>query len=428
MADQKRIYQDIETLRKISEPCAYGTQRPSYTPEYRAGVEYVKSRMREFGLEVREDTVGNLYGVIPGTDPEAPPIISGSHLDSVKCSGAFDGIAGVVCALEAARMIKESSRPLRHTYEVLGTIGEEGTRFGQVLIGSQFIEGTFGEKELDQFRGIEDGLSLREAIHNYGLSADPKGSCRRGEKVKAFIELHAEQGPVLENANTVIGVVENIVAISWIEVAVHGLASHPGTIPMDCRKDAGIGAFRLICEVNRYATERYNGTATVTVGRLNLLPGSTNCIPSECDFTLDIRTCDEEARRDLVEYIVKAAEYIADECRVAIDVKEAVHRESIPTDSHIEDLVEKAAQKLGYSSMRMNSGAGHDAMVFKRIWNSGMIFLPSHDGLTHHPDELVYYDNMEKGANVLYEVIRMLDEEDGTESCVGSAPDGRSGG
>ena len=412
MADQKRIYQDIETLRKISEPCAGGTQRPSYTPSYREGVEYVKKRMREFGLEVREDTVGNLYGKITGTDPQAPSIISGSHLDSVKCSGAFDGIAGVVCALEAARMIQESGKPLRHTYEVLGTVGEEGTRFGQVLIGSQFIEGSFGEKELDSLIGIEDGLSLRQAIQNYGLTGDPSGSCRRGEKVKAFIELHAEQGPILENEKKDIGVVENIVAISWLEAEVYGLASHPGTIPMDCRKDAGIGAFQLICRVNRYTAERYNGIATVTVGRMNLLPGSTNCIPSRCNFTIDIRTGDENVRADLVDYIQKAAKSVEKECRVQIDIKEAVHRNAVPTDAHIEDLVEKAAEKLGYSSMRMNSGAGHDAMVLKRIWNSGMIFLPSHNGLTHHPDELIYYDNMEKGANVLYEVIRMLDEEE----------------
>lgn len=412
MADQKRIYQDIETLRKISEPCAFGTQRPSYTPEYREGVEYVKKRMEEFGLEVREDTVGNLFGVIRGTDPQAASIISGSHLDSVKCSGAFDGIAGVICALEAARMIQESKEPLRHTFEVLGTVGEEGTRFGQVLIGSQFMEGSFGEQELDRFKGLEDGISLRDAIHNYGLSGDPAGAYRRNDKVKAFIELHAEQGPILENAGKSIGIVENIVAISWLEVEVHGLASHPGTIPMDCRQDAGIGAFRLICQVNQYATAHYNGVATITTGRLNLLPGSTNCIPSECDFTLDIRTCDEDARADLIRYTMETARRVAEESRVGIDVREAVHRESIPTDSHIEDLVEQAAGKLGYSSMRMNSGAGHDAMIFKRIWNSGMIFLPSHNGLTHHPDELVSYDDMEKGANVLYQVIRMLDEEE----------------
>ncbi|MCB6345188.1 M20 family metallo-hydrolase [Enterocloster lavalensis] len=411
MADQKRMHQDIETLRKISEPCAAGTQRPSYTPEYREGVEYMKGRMAEFGLEVREDTVGNLFGVLRGTDPEAPSIISGSHLDSVKCSGAFDGIAGVVCALEAARMIQESKKPLKHTYEVLGTIGEEGTRFGQVLIGSQFMEGSFGEAQLDSVKGLEDGLTLRETIRNYGLTGDPAGACRRQDKVKAFIELHAEQGPILENAGKSIGIVENIVAISWLEVSVHGVASHPGTIPMDVRHDAGVGAFELICAVTRYAAQHYNGIATVTTGRLNLLPGSTNCIPSECDFTLDIRTCDEAARADLIRYTVETAKQVAVKCRVEIKVQEAVHREHVPTDSHIEDLVEEAAAKLGYSHMRMNSGAGHDAMIFKRIWPAGMIFLPSHEGLTHHPDELVAFEDMEKGANVLYEVIRMLDEE-----------------
>ena len=411
MAKQERIMQDIETLRRITEPCECGTQRPSYTPEYRLGIDYVKARMEEFGLETREDHVGNLYGLLRGTDPSAPVIISGSHLDSVKCSGAYDGIAGVLCALEAARMIRESGQPLTHSLEVMGTVGEEGTRFGQALIGSQLVEGSWGEAELDEFRGMEDGLTLRQAIRAYGLPGDTQGVCRRHEPVKAFVELHAEQGPVLENAGISIGVVENIVAISWLHVTVHGIASHPGTIPMSVRSDACASACKMIFAVTDYAREKYDGDATVTTGKQEVFPGNTNCIPSRCDFTIDIRTCNGDYRDDLVRFILEQKDVVAKSCRVEIEVQEEMRKSPTALDPMVQQCIEDSCKKLGYSWRRMNSGAGHDAMIFARIWPTGMVFLPSHKGLTHHPDELIPPEDLAKGADVLYETFRLLDAQ-----------------
>lgn len=411
MSDQKRIETDIETLRHISEPCAYGTQRRSYTPEFRQGVDYIKNRMEEFGLETREDQIGNLFGILPGTDPSLPHILSGSHMDSVKCSGAFDGLAGVICALEAARMIKESGHPLRHTYEVMGTVGEEGVRFGQALIGSRYMCGIIGEKELDEYVGRDDGLTLREAMKGYGLSGDISKVSRVGEKLKATIELHAEQGPIMENEGVSIGVVDNIVAISWMEVKTVGLAQHPGTIPMSVRKDAGVAAFRLILDVRDYVEKKYDGHATVTTGRLNLMPGSSNCIPSECVFTIDIRAESEEYRDDIRNYIISRAPEVAKTTHCEITVKEGNSQAPLELNGHIRDLIEQAAEERGYSHTRINSGAGHDSMAFAELWPAAMIFLQSHDGLTHHPDELIPYPEMAKGANVLYDVIRKLDGE-----------------
>ncbi len=416
MAKQERIMQDIETLRRITEPCACGTQRPSYTPEYRRGVDYVKRRMEEFGLKTREDNAGNLYGLLEGTQPGAPKLISGSHLDSVKCSGAYDGIAGVLCALEAARMIVESGVPLRRSLEVMGTIGEEGTRFGQALIGSQLVEGSWGEAKLDEIRGLEDGLTLREAMRAYGLPGNTEGVCRRDEAVRAFVELHAEQGPVLENAGISIGVVEQIVAISWLHITVHGLASHPGTIPMSVRRDACVGACKLICAVTDYARERYDGEATVTAGKLEVFPGNTNCIPSRCDFTIDIRTCNGGYRDDLVRFIRAEKQKVEQACRVTIDVEEGMRQSPTALDAGVQQCIEDSCKKLGYSWRRMNSGAGHDAMIFSRIWPTGMVFVQSHDGLTHHPDECVPPEELAKGADVLYETFRALDLRDGEEA------------
>lgn len=411
MADQERIRNDIETLRRITEACACGTQRPSYTPEYRQGVNYVRQRMEEYGLVPREDNAGNLYGLLPGTRTDAPKIISGSHLDSVKCSGAFDGIAGVVCALEAARMIAESGRPLQHSLEVMGTIGEEGTRFQRALIGSRLVEGSWGEKELDEFIGVDDGISLRDAMRAYGLPGNVDGVCRRGEKVKAFLELHAEQGPVLENEETSIGIVETIVGIAWLNITVHGLASHPGTIPMSVRRDAGSAACHLISAAADYALERYDGLATVTTGKLKLFPGNINCIPSECTFTVDIRTCREEYRQDLVRFVREKAVEIERDFRVSIEVAVAQDQKPVPMNAHLQRYIEEACVRLGYSEKRMSSGAGHDSMIFARIWPTAMLFLQSHNGLTHHPDEWIPYEEMAKGADVLYQVFRALDGE-----------------
>ncbi len=411
MAKQERIVEDIEALRRITQPCACGTQRPSYTPEYRRGVEYVRRRMDAFGLKTREDNAGNLYGLLEGRQPDAPKLISGSHLDSVKCSGAYDGIAGVLCALEAARMIVESGVPLRRSLEVMGTIGEEGTRFGQALIGSQLIEGSWGEEQLDAFHGLEDGLSLRQTMRAYGLPGNAEGVCRRGDAVKAFVELHAEQGPVLEHAGVSIGVVENIVAISWMYITVHGMASHPGTIPMSVRRDACVGACRLVCAVTDYARERYDGEATVTAGKMEVFPGNTNCIPSRCDLTLDIRTCSGAYRDDLVRFIREKKAEVERECRVEIEVREGMRQAPTALDAGIQQCIEDSCRKLGYSWRRMNSGAGHDAMIFSRIWPTGMVFVPSRGGLTHHPDEFVPPEELAKGADVLYETFRALDAQ-----------------
>ncbi|MCI8443093.1 MAG: M20 family metallo-hydrolase [Provencibacterium sp.] len=411
LANQERILQDIEVLRRITEPCACGTQRPSYTPEYRRAVDYVKGRMEEFGLKTREDNAGNLYGVLAGSQEDAPKILSGSHLDSVKCSGAYDGIAGVLCALEAARMVAESGRPLRHPLEVMGTIGEEGTRFGQALIGSQLVEGSWGEAQLDAFRGLEDGLTLREAMQAYGLPGSTKGVCRRNEQVKAFVELHDEQGPILENEGVSIGVVENIVAISWMHIKVKGLASHPGTIPMSMRHDACVGACKLICAATDYAREHYDGEATVTAGKLEVFPGNTNCIPSQCKFTIDIRTCNGDYRDDLVRFIQEKKARVEEECRVSIEVCEGMRQSPTALNPKVQQCIEEACKKLGYSWRRMNSGAGHDAMIFARIWPAAMVFVQSHNGLTHHPDEYVPPKELAKGADVLYETFRLLDAQ-----------------
>ena len=250
-----------------------------------------------------------MFGTLEGRESYMPCLMSGSHLDTVRCAGAFDGIAGVVCAIEAARMIKESGQPLRHPFTVVGTIGEEGTRFGQVLLGSQFMTGIFGAEQLDILKGVEDGKTLRQAMIEYGLSGDVNKVCIDKDAVCAVVELHGEQGPVLE--------------------------------------EEGID------------TEHFYGRATMTAGQLNLSPGSSNCIPGKCVFTLDIRSGDG----DILKNILKKVDFCAREQEKAgmeVETKTLSYREPVLMDEKLQSEIEKSCQKLNLSYRYLDSGAGHE--------------------------------------------------------------------
>lgn len=407
MADMARIQSDIEQLKKISEPCEAGTTRIGFTQTYRQGANFFKSRMLEAGLVVREDRIGNVYGRLEGSKSDLPVILSGSHLDTVRCAGAFDGVAGAVCALEVARMLKDNDVTLRHSYEVIGMIEEEGTRFGQALLGSQFITGVFGEKELDSISD-PDGTTLREILQTYS-PADTCPAYRNDDEVLAVLELHDEQGPVLEAEHIDIGIVENIVAISWLTVTVTGFAGHAGTVPMPLRQDAGTGACRLIDNIARHTAENYAHVATTTIGKLNLMPGSSNCIPSKCVFTVDLRSGQMSNVDELMAFIQKRSAEVAEECDVDIQVRIDFRKDPIEMDSKLRGLLRQSCEDLKYSYRDINSGAGHDAMVLSTRWPSAMLFVPCVKGITHNPAEHVFPEALAKGANVLYGAILALD-------------------
>lgn len=407
MADKTRIHSDIEQLKKISEPCEAGTTRVGFTETYRRGAEFFKKRMEEAGLTVREDSVGNVYGKLEGSSAELPVILSGSHLDTVRCAGAFDGIAGAVCALEAARMIKESGISLRHSFEVIGTIEEEGTRFGQVLLGSQFVTGAFGEEELDTI-GDPDGTTLNEILKSY-LPVETCPAYRKDDEILAVLELHDEQGPVLETENIDIGIVENIVAISWITVTVNGFAGHAGTVPMPLRQDAATAASNLISGIAKHTTTHYANIATATIGKITLEPGSSNCIPSKCVFTVDLRSGKMSNINELTEFIQNMSKKIEKEYNTKIQINIDSRKEPIEMDNNLQELIRKSCDELGYTYRNMNSGAGHDAMVFSARWPTAMLFVPCEKGITHNPAEYVSLEALTKGTNVLFQTILALD-------------------
>ncbi len=407
MADIRRIQKDLEALRDLTEPCGEGTTRLSYTPAFRKAADYLKREMEACGLTVREDGVGNLWGLCPGEDPDAPHIISGSHLDTVRCSGYFDGQAGIICALEAARMLKEQGVRLRGGYEVLATVMEEGARFPN-LGGSKFAMGVRTEEELDSIRD-EDGVTLRQAIRAYGLPGDLQGVCRRDDPVKAFLEVHMEQGSRLEREKKDLGIVQTIFGCRWFHVTVKGVTAHPSP-PFAERKDASFAAARLISRMED-AAAGYAGRATLTVGKMSLYPGEINAIPSRASFSMDFRSGQERCFRELDSVLEQEIRRVEKQYGVTVEKELYTYTPPTPCSPEIAGALEESARQLGCSCMRMDSGAGHDAMVFALRWPVGMLFLPSHLGLTHCPGEWTDYGNVARGADVLCRAVQRLDAE-----------------
>lgn len=408
MADAKRIQLDLETLRDITTPCEEGTTRLSYTPAYRKAADYVIAQMRKAGLEPREDHIGNIYGLRRGKNPDAPKIISGSHLDTVNCSGYFDGQAGIICALEAARMMEENGDTLEGDYEVVATIMEEGARF-QNLTGSKLAMGEFTEETLDTMVD-NDGVTLRKAIRDYGLPGDTEGVCRKDEKVKAFLEVHMEQGPRLEQNRLDLGLVETIWGCRWFTLTARGVTAHPSTL-MDVRQDTMLASSKLIARMSDLVAEKYAGRATLTVGKMELYPGNINAIPSRAQFSMDFRTGYEQNFKELDQILQEEIRRVEEEYRVSFTCELFSYAPPTPNSPAIVEALEKAVQEHGYTSMRLYSGAGHDAMIFGIHWPIGMLFLPSKDGVTHCKEEWTDYENVAKGADVLYTAIKKLDVE-----------------
>lgn len=409
MLNVERIVRDIEKLKKISSDDGALT-RIGFTPEYRAGAEYFKEQMKLTGLEVREDDIGNVYGRLPGKDDSLPAIVAGSHLDTVKDAGAYDGIAGAVCALETARMIKDNGITLDHPFEVMGLIEEEGTRFGQVLTGSKFVTGKFTDEDKDRISD-EQGNTLRQVLAEYS-NDDASCSFRPREEIHAFLELHDEQGPYLENKELDIGIVEKIVAISWLTVTVNGFAGHAGTVPMPMRRDAMTAAGNVISGISDYVTEKYAYEATATVGKIELIPNSSNCIPSKCIFTVDLRSGSLDKIDDITSYIRTLCASAEDKFDVQISVSVDSYQQQVSMNQRLQEVYKEGCEKLGLSYCTMNSGAGHDSMIFAEHVPTAMFFVPCKRGISHNPEEYVSPEALARGTQLLYESVIAIDKID----------------
>ncbi|WP_144510636.1 Zn-dependent hydrolase [Bacillus sp. FJAT-22090] len=405
-ANKQRIEQHIERLSQFTATPEVGVTRLTYSKEDLEARNYIKDRMREYGLTVSEDGFGNIFGKLEGSIPDAPSVIVGSHFDSVPNGGAYDGTAGVVIGLEVAALFQEKNCKPAYPLEVIALVEEEGSRFGGGLLGSRGMMGLLTDEDF-KVLADKDGILAEQAMKSIGL--DPsKEKLRDPKTIKAFLELHIEQGPILEEKAIPIGVVEAIVGLTQLEVTIQGKAGHAGTTPMDHRSDALVAAAEVIAAFPQLAKDEGDGTV-ITTGQLHVFPNGANVIPDKVVFSVDIRSGKEEhvqnAVRNVEQLIAsKQANSIltSSERLLYIAPKEM--------DSTIRSILKETSDKLNVPYCAINSGAGHDAMVFSDFTACGMIFIPSKDGLSHCPEEWSDANHLVNGANILFQTALQLTE------------------
>lgn len=403
----KRIQQDVEELSKFTSTPGAGTTRFSFSKEDRDAREYIKKQMADAGLNIYVDAAGTVVGRLEGADRDAPVIMIGSHFDSVKNGGNFDGQAGVVAALEIARVFYENKLKPKNPIEFVAMIEEEGGRFGGGIFASRAMAGQVSKDEIYGFAD-KNGITIAQAMKEFGFDPDKiEEAIRPNGQIKAFVELHIEQGPILDAKNKDIGVVEYIVGLYKKDVKIIGRADHAGTTPMDMRSDALEAAAIIISQLGDFTREVGEGSVA-TVGKLTVLPGAINVVSSEVNFTVDIRSKNSDNIRKISCWIEETLEQISERKNVRVRTWESLYLPPVKLSDQIVDVIEKNSNKLGFTNMKILSGAGHDAMAMANITDVGMIFVPSKNGRSHCPEEWTDYDQLQKGIEVAYETIKNL--------------------
>jgi allantoate deiminase len=341
----------------------------------------------------RVDAAGNLRILYPAAEADAPRLLIGSHLDTVPNAGAFDGILGVVLAV--ALLTASNGRKYPFAIEVLGFSEEEGVRFGTPFIGSRAVVGSLDDELLNRQDG--QGVSVRDAIANFGLNPAEIKQAAIGDDILGYIEFHIEQGPVLDSIGRALGVVEAIAGQTRAEFTFAGHANHAGTTPMNLRRDALAAAAEWISAVEHHAQNTSDLVATV--GSIQAKPGAVNVIAGEARLTLDVRHQHDEARNQAVDYLVRQAEDIAKRRRLNVQWEKLMEQQAVPMDSILIDQIAEAVRRAGCEPYRMVSGAGHDAMIMAAKVPSAMIFLRSPGGISHHPAESVDVDGVRKAID-----------------------------
>jgi len=362
--------------------------------------------MRGAGMAVRVDAVGNLRGLLPVSDRRTRRLVIASHLDTVPNAGAFDGVLGVMLGLAVVEAMQDASLPF--AVEVIGFSEEEGVRFSAPFVGSRGFAGTLDETLLS--RVDADGVSVRDAMRAYGLKADNFDDARFVAETFAYLELHIEQGPLLESLEQPLGVVDAIVGQSRFEVAFEGEANHAGTTPMHLRHDALAAAAEWINTVEAYAA--HPNRVIATVGKMNVSPGAVNVIVGEVHTTLDLRSADDHSRQVAAENLIRAAEESGQ--RRGVRVKSTLHMEqgAVAMDTRLTTELTEAVRTCGVEPVRMISGAGHDAMIVAPYIPATMLFLRSPRGLSHHPDEAVIVEDVRLALESGVALLRRLAQTD----------------
>ena len=404
--DGGRLWQRLEALGEIGAVHGpngeRGCARLALTDADRDGRDLVVSWMRDLGMQISMDAIGNVVATRAGSDPAAAAVMVGSHIDTVRTGGRFDGNLGVLAGLEIVETLAQHEITTRRPIQVAFFTDEEGARFAPDMLGSLVYVGGLAVEEALDVNAADDGARLGDELNRIGYSGPtpvPAASFPY-----SYTELHIEQGPVLEDEGTTIGVVTGVQGISWTEVTVTGQSAHAGTTPMQMRRDPLAVAARAIHEVRLIAG--YLGAPQVaTVGRLDVVPNLVNVVPSHVVFTIDLRNTDEARLKEAEAEVFAACRAYAGDEGCELSMRTLARFEPVEFDGAMVDLVEATAQRLGHSTRRMPSGAGHDAQMLARVCPTSMIFVPSVDGLSHNIAEYTSPADIDAGANVLLHVV-----------------------
>ena len=396
-----RLQQHFEAMSLIGKIGETGTCRPAHSALEKEAFTLARQWMRVAGLTTRIDNFGNLIGRLEGKNPSLPVLMMGSHLDSQPYGGRFDGVAGVLCAIEAVTTLTENGIKPERSIEVISFADEEGWRFNKGLFGSRGILGKIEEGELQ--RTDKDGITREQALTEFGCDVTKfKESEYKAGSIFCFLELHIEQGPVLDVANKPLGIVTGISGPLWLTVKLKGMAGHAGSVPMPMRKDALLGAAEIIVALNEIATQDPSTPTVGTVGTVNVFPASRNIIPEEVSFTVDLRDIDLDRRHRYEKQLMDRIEAITKKHQLTYTISEDTNSEPRYCADWIKDIFRNQFKILGLDAPELMSGPFHDALALSYACDYGMIFIRSKDGISHNPLEYSSYEDLALGTEVLY--------------------------
>ena len=407
MISVKRLEENFCRLSAIGAQAGGGITRLAFSDEDWEARNYIRELMEAAGLAVRVDAFGNLIARREGLNPAAPVVMLGSHIDSVPNGGNYDGVAGVLAAIEVVRCLEAAGQATAHPLEIVVFMAEESSRFGMATLGSKAFCGKLSLTQLEQYTD-KQGVTLAQAMRGRGLAPENIGHARYDQAIKVFLELHIEQGKVLETMGKQIGIVTGIAAPTRLKVIVTGQADHSGATPMNMRQDALAAAAEIILLVEKLAgQEGHNGTVGTT-GMAKVEPGVMNVIPGRVELGIDLRGISAASKRQVLGELTAGIAEVQARRGVDMEIITLTDEKPVEISREIVEFLQNIAEEYGYANMLLPSGAGHDAMHVAEMAPTGMVFVPCKGGISHNPAEWASIDDIAAGARILLGAVREL--------------------
>ena len=411
MISSKRLEGNFQRLAIVGKQEGGGITRLAFSDSDWEAREIIIELMKQAGLIIRVDEFGNLIGRREGLNPNEAVVMLGSHIDSVPSGGNYDGVVGVLAAIEALQCLEDKQEKYDHPIEVVVFMAEESSRFGVATLGSKAFCGKISLENLEQYKD-KDGISLSQAIGQRGFTPEKINQAHYKSPIKAFLELHIEQGKVLEATNKQIGIVTGIAAPTRLKVIITGQADHSGATPMHMRQDALTAAAEVILLVEQLATKAGHQGVVGTTGVIKADPGAINVIPGRVELGIDIRGISLDSKQQVVSELMSAIDRMKKQRNVGIEIVTITDEIPVQLSEEMVQLLQNVCSTLPYPNMLMPSGAGHDAMHLASVTPTGIVFIPCKEGISHNPAEFAKLDDVVAGTEVLLATIRKIADKD----------------